>query len=79
METDDDDLNDELENRIEKLNQLNKDLDDFQMFLSENNIDSKEKYEEFISKCQINERIDMNWNISYSLYTLFYSKILIIE
>lgn len=74
MDTEDDNIEEEIENRIENLLQLNKDLDMFENFLSENNIDNKIKYQEFISKCNINERIDMNWNISYSLFTLFYSK-----
>lgn len=74
MDTEDDNIEEEIENRTENLLQLNKDLDMFENFLSENNIDNKIKYLEFISKCNINERIDMNWNLSYSLFTLFYSK-----
>ena len=74
MDTEDDNIEEEIENRTENLLQLNKDLDMFEIFLSDNNIDNKVKYQEFISKCNINERIDMNWNLSYSLFTLFYSK-----
>jgi hypothetical protein len=66
---------DDIQDKISILKDLNTELDDFDSLISVLT-DSKDKlleYEELMTSLDPMDRINLNWNFSYSIYTLYYS------
>jgi hypothetical protein len=70
----------EIANKIKVLKEINTELDNYEKFLDvlvKN--DSISDYSKIMEEISPNERMDVNWNMGYSAYTLYYSKILLIN
>jgi hypothetical protein len=67
---------DDIQNKITQLKNLNTELDEFATLLSTLvcSDDAKHAYEELMKTLEPMDRINLNWNLSYSVYTLYYSK-----
>jgi len=67
-------MNDDISNKINILNNLNKDIEGYDEFLSRLIECDKEEYEynKLMEIIPAKERIDLNWNLSYMIYTLYY-------
>jgi len=65
----------ELENKITILKELYEELekyDQFQDSLIKN--ETELNYTKLMEEISPNERMDLNWNVGYSTYTLYYCK-----
>jgi hypothetical protein len=66
----------DIPNKITQLENLNTELDEFDIMLTKlvESKDSKLAYDELMKSLDPMDRIGLNWNFSYSIYTLYYSK-----
>jgi hypothetical protein len=62
----------EIQERIENLNNINNNLDELEKLLDENLLNQSYKY--IMSEISPSERVDLNWNLSYTIYTMYYCK-----
>ena len=69
--------NDEINERMEILNELNTELDEYDALLHKLFSNKETSYSEIMQNISPDERIDLNWNLSFSSYTLYYSKFII--
>lgn len=63
----------EISEKILTLEELNKDLDDYNLLLDELTGNDKQ-FSQVNEKICPEERAELNWNLCYSNYTLYYSK-----
>lgn len=61
-----------IDDKIENLNKLNTDLDALEELL-ESGLFNKD-YSSLMKEISPTERVDLNWNIGYSIYTMYYCK-----
>lgn len=61
----------DINNRIEKLSQLEDDIDKMDDFLS---FLTKFDYESLMKDLPPGDRVDLNWNMAYAEYTMYYRK-----
>ncbi len=64
----------EINEKIEILGDLNKQLDDYDKFLDVMFANKNYDYNKLIDEIGPNDRCDLNWNLGFSTYTLYYSK-----
>jgi len=62
----------EISDNIKLLENLNKELGEFDSYID--NL-TKLNYEKTMNKISPKERVDLNWNMSYTIYSLYFSKI----
>lgn len=66
----------EIKDKMETLKSLNEKLDDLDSILDNFNKRNEDyaDYQKLMEDVSPEERIDINWNAGYSIYTLYYSK-----
>ena len=65
--------NSSVNEKIEILNNLNNQITDLDKFLSPL---LERDYEKIMNEISPRDRVDMNWSMSYTTYSLYYCKIL---
>jgi hypothetical protein len=65
---------DEISDQINVLKELSSDLDDLDSFLDNMTVNKEVPYSKIMEEVSPEERIEMNWNLSFLVYTLYYSK-----
>lgn len=68
-------INSDLQEKINSLNDLNKELDEYDDILNDL-IKDETPYDKIMKEISPSERADLNWNMGYSTYSLYYSKCL---
>jgi hypothetical protein len=68
-------MDSDIAEKINTLNELISEIDDCDKFLSELTENDKEEleYNKLMETLPPRERVDLNWNMSYTTYTLYYS------
>jgi hypothetical protein len=64
---------DEISDQIYVLKELSSDLDDLDSFLDNMTANKELPYSKIMEEVSPEERIEMNWNLSFMVYTLYYS------
>lgn len=62
----------DINSKINSLDSLIKDLGELEQFMDQTLM--KSNYEAMMKEVSPNDRIDLNWNMGYAEYTLYYSK-----
>jgi hypothetical protein len=65
---------DEISDQVNMLKELNSDLDDLDSFLDNMTGNKETSYSKILEEISPEERIEVNWNLSFMTYTLYYSK-----
>ncbi len=63
----------EIKEKISILKELNKELDNLDN-LTDVFVNQSEDYNQIMEEINPKERIDLNWNLGFSAYTLYYSR-----
>ena len=68
-------MDSDIAEKINTLNELISEIDDCDKFLSELTESDKEEleYNKLMETLPPRERVDLNWDMSYTTYTLYYS------
>ncbi len=64
----------EISEKIEILQDLNNELDQFDNLLDTVFSNKEASYNKLMEEISPEERIDLNWDLSFATYTLYYSK-----
>lgn len=63
----------DINSKIKSLDSLIEDLGELEQFMDEKLL--KSNYDSIMKEVSPNDRIDLNWNMSYAEYTLYYCKL----
>lgn len=66
--------NSSVNEKIEVLNNLNNQISDLDKFLSPL---LEKDYEKIMKEVSPRDRVDMNWSLSYTTYSLYYCKLIV--
>ena len=68
-------ITENINKQLLSLKSLNKDIDSLNEFLNKKvNIKERNSYFDLMESSNVNDRIDFNWNMAYTLYTSYYCK-----